>query len=93
MAQNLTGYPSVDKPWLKYYSAEDVKWKVSPCTIYDFIWERNKTYLHETAMMYMGKKYTYGDIMTLNLFTMGECGNEQGKNKVCTITNRFYACW
>lgn len=62
MAQNLTGYPSIDKPWLKYYSEEDVKWKVSPCTIYDFIWERNKTYLHETAMMYMGKKYTYGDM-------------------------------
>lgn len=23
-AQNLTGYPSIDKPWLKYYTEEAV---------------------------------------------------------------------
>ena len=26
-AQNMTGYPSIDKPWLKYYSEEAIQEK------------------------------------------------------------------
>ena len=26
--QQVTGYPSIDKPWMKHYSKEDKKWSV-----------------------------------------------------------------
>lgn len=35
----MTGYPSIDKPWLKYYSDEAKKSKIPECTIYDYLWE------------------------------------------------------
>ena len=26
-----TGYPSIDKPWLKYYTQEQIKETIPPC--------------------------------------------------------------
>lgn len=57
--EKITGYPSIDKPWLKYYSEEDKKWSVKTCKISDFIYEKNKDDLDDIALLYMGKKYTY----------------------------------
>lgn len=34
--QNLTGYPSIDKPWLKYYSGEAINAPLPKCTIYEY---------------------------------------------------------
>ena len=33
-----TGFPSVDKPWLKYYSEEAIQEKLPECTMYDLIY-------------------------------------------------------
>ena len=55
----LTGYPSIDKPWLKYYSEEAINAKVPECTIYEYLWEKNKDYPDDIALVYMGKKITY----------------------------------
>lgn len=30
---NLTGYPSIDKPWLKYYSKETIDAEMANCKI------------------------------------------------------------
>ena len=55
----LTGYPSIDKPWLKYYTKE-VSYKPSPeMSMYDFLYENNKDNLDYTALNYYGKKVTY----------------------------------
>lgn len=58
----LTGYPSIDKPWLKYYSEETINASLPECTIYEYLWENNKDHLDETAIHYFGKKISYGKL-------------------------------
>lgn len=62
MKKQLTGYPSVDKPWLKYYNEEVVQTPVPSCTIYEYLWENNKDYPKEAAIEYMGTVLSYGDL-------------------------------
>lgn len=57
--ENLTGYPSIDKPWLKYYTKEALEQKLAPNTIYGYLWERNKEHLNDIALVYFEKKITY----------------------------------
>lgn len=57
--KTLTGYPSIDKPWLKYYSEEAINAVPPKCSIYENIYEANQEYLRETALLYYGKKITY----------------------------------
>ena len=45
--KKLTGYPSIDKPWLKYYTEEDLKIEAPECTIYQNIYDKNKDYNQE----------------------------------------------
>lgn len=40
--KKLTGYPSIDKPWLKYYSEEAIYSKVPECTMYEYVLNNNK---------------------------------------------------
>lgn len=56
---NLTGYPHIDKPWLKYYSDEAINSPLPECTIYQYLWENNKNNLKDTAIIYFGKRITY----------------------------------
>ena len=55
----LTGYPSIDKPWLKYYTQEDLALQVPQCTIYQNIYERNKEFPEDIAILYYGNKIRY----------------------------------
>mgnify|MGYP003305248574 CR=1 FL=1 len=55
----LTGYPSIDKPWLKYYSEEAINNVPPKLTAYENIYERNKDYPNDIALLYFGKKITY----------------------------------
>lgn len=57
-----TGYPSIDKPWLKYYSEEAINTPVPEITMYQYIWEFNKDHLSDIAMNYYGSKMTYGQL-------------------------------
>lgn len=57
--KELTGYPSIDRPWLKYYSEEALNAKVPQCTIYEYLWENNKACLNSTAINYYGHKISY----------------------------------
>lgn len=56
----LTGYPSIDKPWLKYYSDEAINAPLPKMTMYDYAWENNKNDLKDIAFRYFGTKITYG---------------------------------
>lgn len=60
--KKLTGYPSIDKPWLKYYTEEAINAKLPECTIYEYLWENNKDYPTDIALEYMGAKITYGEL-------------------------------
>lgn len=60
--KKLTGYPSIDKPWLKYYSEEAINAPIPKCTIYENIYNHNKTYPQDVALLYFGKKITYRQV-------------------------------
>jgi len=55
----LTGYPSVDKPWLKYYSEEVIKAELPRKTIYEYIYDNNQDNLDKVALNYYGSNITY----------------------------------
>ncbi len=57
--KRLTGYPSIDKPWLKYYSEEAINAPLPECTIYEYLWENNKDYPKDIALEYFGRKITF----------------------------------
>ena len=60
--KTLTGYPSIDKPWLKYYSKEAINAPLPECTIYEYLWEKNKEFLEDIAIVYLGKKISYREL-------------------------------
>ena len=55
----MTGYPSIDRLWLKYYSEEAKEAKIPECTIYDYLWESNREHLENVALNYFGYKIPY----------------------------------
>ncbi|MBE5938794.1 MAG: acyl--CoA ligase [Lachnospiraceae bacterium] len=88
--KGLTGYPSIDKPWMKYYSKEDKKWSVNKCTMFEYIYEKNKEYLDDTALLYMGKKFTYR-ILFDNIDTVARAFRSIGigigdRVAICSVT-------
>ena len=62
MADLRTGYPSIDKPWLKYYSEDAINASLPECSLYEYLVEKNKDYLSDTAIIYLGRKITYGQL-------------------------------
>ena len=59
---NLTGYPSIDKPWLKNYSEEAINAELPECTIYEYMEQNNKDYPADIAINYLGRKITYKEL-------------------------------
>ena len=59
MLDRQTGYPSIDKPWLKYYSKEAVDASLPECTIYEYLIANNKDYPSDIAILYVGREITY----------------------------------
>ena len=57
--KKLTGYPSIDKPWLKYYSEEAINNVPLKMTVYENIYEINKDYPNDNALLLFGKRITY----------------------------------
>ena len=41
MSKTMNAYPSIDKPWLKFYTPEVVNGDLPECTIYDFMMQNN----------------------------------------------------
>ena len=60
--ETRTGFPSIDKPWLKYYSEEALNTPLPECTIYEYLWECNKDHLDDIALVYFGVRLTYKEL-------------------------------
>ena len=60
--ERQTGYPSIDKPWLKYYTKEQINASLPEYKIYDYIYESNKDNLNRNAFNYYNRKITYGKL-------------------------------
>lgn len=55
----LTGYPSIDKPWLKHYASDACNIQIPHKTLYQYIYECNCDSLDGIALRYFGTKITY----------------------------------
>ena len=58
----LTGYPSIDKPWLKYFSDEAINEPLPNCTLYEYLYDNNKDNLNGVAINYYGNRITYNEL-------------------------------
>ena len=58
--QKLTGYPSIDKPWLKYYSEEAINAPLPEGSIYDYMAQGKRQHPDRIALDYFGHKISYG---------------------------------
>ncbi len=57
--KTLTGYPSFDKPWLKYYTQDQISAELPKNKIYDYIWTQNMDYLDRIALNYYDRRISY----------------------------------
>lgn len=60
----MTGYPSMDMPWLKYYNKESLEKPLPHSTIADYIYTENKDHLTGTALIFFGRKISYGTLFS-----------------------------
>lgn len=58
----LTGFPSIDKPWLKYYSKETIDAEMPHCSMYEYIRHENENTQEKVALNYFGNKITYREL-------------------------------
>ena len=57
-----TGYPSIDRPWLKFFNMDEYYKINNSKTVYQDILDNNKDYLDYLALMYFGGKVTYKEL-------------------------------
>ena len=62
MEQKSTGYPSVDKPWLKFYSEKSRNYKIPGCSIYEYMTQCSNEYGDCVALEYFGQTVTYNQM-------------------------------
>lgn len=61
-SKDLTGFPSVDRPWMKYYSEQAVNTPLPECTTYEYILSSNKDYPDDIALLYFNRSITFGEL-------------------------------
>lgn len=59
MEGELTGYPSIDRPWLKYYDKEVIDLELPKMTVYDYMHMKNLDNMDATALNYLGVNIKY----------------------------------
>ena len=80
--KKLTGYPSIDKPWLKYYTEEHINAVMPECTAYEYILQLTKSRPNKAALNYFGKKTSYKEMfMKIDQCAkaLKACGVKQGE--------------
>ena len=78
--KKLTGYPSIDKPWLKYYAKESPVTPSPEMSMYAFLYENTKENLEYTALNYYGNKISYRGLFE-NVETVASALQAQGVHK------------
>lgn len=62
MKNNNTGYPHIDKPWMKYYDGISIPDEDPKTNMTQVLKDRNKWRLNKTAYEYYGKKVSYEEM-------------------------------
>lgn len=63
MNENLTGYPSIDKPWLKYYHPGASKINKIDLTYYQYYIKANNNFLDKVGIEFYGREITRREII------------------------------
>ena len=77
----FTRKKKIDAPWKKYYTKDDLKYKIPDITMYDQIVESTKKYPNNVAIKYMGKTINYKSLLKkINICAKGfhSLGIKQG---------------
>ncbi len=71
-SKKLTGYASIDRPWLKYYESGADEYDIPAMSMYQLIEEFNKDRMNDTALTYFDIKIKYKKLF--------ECINNYSKS-------------
>lgn len=63
--KKLTGYPSIDKPWLKHYTDQWSKDLIPQKTVYRNIYDNNINYKSDIAIIFNGFKTSYAKMFEM----------------------------
>ena len=55
-------YPSIEKPWMQFFSEEAQNAELKHETIYQRIWDNNYNYPIHTALNFFGNKISYAQL-------------------------------
>ena len=58
-----TGYPSIDRPWLRFYSSSSFDEQRASKTVYQYVLDNNKKHMNTVAMKYKGKQISYESLI------------------------------
>ena len=58
----LTGHASIDKPWLKYYTEDQILTDVPTMSVYQYLHHQNDKYLARPALRYFGRKISFDEL-------------------------------
>ena len=56
-------YASQARPWLKYYDQKYIEQTLPTVSAFEYVCQRNKNHLNDTALDYYGRKFTYADLI------------------------------
>lgn len=56
-------YASQAKPWLKYYDQKFIDQTLSALSAFEYVCQRSKNHLNDTALEYYGRKFAYADLI------------------------------
>lgn len=62
--KKLTGYPHIDKPWMKYYDENALEKSIPEKNIYEYMKDQTKANSDMTAISYYGNKISYENLYT-----------------------------
>lgn len=88
--KKLTGYPSIDKPQLKYYRETPVRNIQRNQTIYELVFNTNKGNMDQIALEYLGVHRTYFQLKQETDFAanaFAEAGLKTGDTVLVGISN------
>ena len=56
-------HASQAKPWLKYYDQKFIDQTLPALSAFEYVCQRSKNHLNDTALEYYGRKFTYADLI------------------------------
>ena len=85
-----TGYPHIDKPWMKFYNEQQKELNIPNINIVDYIKYKNKGNLNSIAETYYGKEISYDELLyksDLASKALGQVGIKKGDIVANYISN------